>query len=205
MTGGKRTVVVGCSKLTTSYGVTHIVVSRTRMVRIAERAVRMMMMPMIAMIPVTVHRPAMPTIPPVWVIAPVPRRSPASPERIPEPVVDIRTIDIYRLYDIVGTIYILITDNLCGHLTGSFILLHIDGCNILEYILGQYSLDNYQVLVVGIRFHYAKVIHYSITIEVKIGKSGIGVVEQSLKLLHVLNSSEQCSHRFQVERLAYVL
>ena len=84
-----------------------------------------MVMPVVAMIPVAVHRAAMPTVPPVGIIAPVPRRGPASPEGIPEPVVDIRTVDIYRLDDVVGAIDVLVTDHLRGNLAGSLVLLHI--------------------------------------------------------------------------------
>ena len=83
-------------------------------------------MPVVAMIPVAVHRPATPAIPPVRIIAPVPRRMPAAPCGSPEPVVDIRTVDIYRFDDVVRTIYVLITDHLCADLTRRFILLDID-------------------------------------------------------------------------------
>ena len=61
------------------------------------------------------------------------------------------------------------------------------------------------MFVVGGSLDYAKVIHHSVTVEVKIGESGVGVVKECFELLHVLDCSEQCSHRFQIERLAYVL
>ena len=196
---------MGCSIFATSHGVTHIVIGRTRTRSIAERAVRMAVVPVVAVCPIVVVGAASPSVPPVRVVTPVPRRSPACPERIPEPVVDIRTVDIYRFDDVIGTIDVLITDNLCTDLSCCFILLHVDGCHILEHILSQYGLDNNQVLIVGRRLNYPQVIHYSVTVQIKIGKSGVGVIEECLKFLHVLNRSEQGSHRFQVERLAYVL
>jgi hypothetical protein len=90
-------------------------------------------------------------------------------------------------------------------LTRGLIFLYIDRCYVLEHVLSQYGLDDNKVLVVVGRLHYAKVIHYSVTVQIQIGESGVGVVEECLELLHVLNCSEQCSHRFQIERLAYVL
>ena len=175
------------------------------MMCISERAVGVMVMPMVAMIPVAVHRPAMPAIPPVRIIAPVPRRMPAVPRRTPEPVVDIRTIDIYRLDDIVRTVNVFVTNHLCANLTGCFILLDVDGRNILEDILRQYGLNNNQMFVVRVCLHATQVVNRTVAVEVKIGESGIRVVEECLKLLYGLNSSEQCSHRLQIERLAYVL
>ena len=144
-------------------------------------------------------------MPPVRVVTPVPRRRPANPERIPEPVVYVRTVDIYRFDDIVLAVYIFVTYNLCSNLACALIFLNIDRCYVLEYILCQYGLDNNKVLVALGCLHYAEVIHYSVTVQVKIGESGVGVVEECFELLHVLYCTEQCSHRFQVERLAYVL
>lgn len=106
-------------------------------------------MPVVAMVPVAIHRPAVPVMPPMGVEIPVERRCPANPERIPEPVVDVRTVDIYRLYHIVCPIYIFVTYHLSGYFTGHLIFLHIDGCYVLENILGEHGLYHYQVLVVG--------------------------------------------------------
>lgn len=205
MTCRERATAVGRGILATSHGVTHIMIGRTRTRCVTVRAVRMMVMPVVAVIPVGVHRAAVPTVPPVRVIPPVPRRSPTSPVRIPEPVVDIRTVNIHRLDDVVGAIDIFVTYHLGGYLPCRLVLLHIDGCDILEYVLCQHGLDNHQVLIVSRGLDYSQVINYSVTIEVKIGESGVGVVEECFELLHVLDCSEQVSHRFQVERLAYVL
>lgn len=139
------------------------------------------------------------------VISPVPRRVPSYVERVPKPIVDVRTVDIYRLDHVVRTIYIFVTYHLRGDLPCSLVFLHIYRRNVLEYIFRQHGLDDNEVFVVGGSLYYAKVIHHSVTVQVKIGESGVGVVEECLKFLNVLDCSEQCSHRFQIERLAYVL
>ena len=205
VTGCERAVAVCRSVLAAGYSATHIAIVRTRMRSVTERAVRMAVMPVIAAIPVVVPRAAMPRMPPVRIIAPIPWRCPTYPERIPEPVVDVRTVDIYGFDDIVLTIDILVADNLRSHLPSSLILLNIDRRNILEYILCQYGLDDNEVFVVGSRFDYAQVIHHSVTVQVKIGESRVGVIQECFELLHILDCAEQCSHRFQIERLAYVL
>ena len=143
--------------------------------------------------------------PPIRIIIPVPRRSPTNPIWIPEPVVDIRTVDVYGFDDIVRAVDILVAYDLCSHFASSVVFLDIDRRNILEDILREYGLDDNEVFVVGSRFDYAQVIHHSVTVEVKIGESGVGVIEECFELLDVLDCSEQCSHRFQIERLAYVL
>lgn len=122
---------------------------------VAERAVGMIVVPVIATIPVSVHRAAVPAVPPVRVVTPVPRRAPANPERIPEPVVDVGTIDIHGLNDVVSAVDIFITDHLRGDLAGGLIFLHVDRCYILEHILSQYGLDNDKMFVIGRGLHYA--------------------------------------------------
>lgn len=164
----------------------------------------MAVMPMIAMMPVAIVRPAVPVVPPMGIEIPVVRRGPTYPERIPEPVVDIRTVDIYRLYHIVSTIDIFITYDLGGHFTGYLIFLDIDGCYVLEDIFGENGLYDNEVLVVGRGLYHAQVINYTIAVEVKIRESRIGVIEKRFELLNVLHCTEERSHRFQVERLAYI-
>ena len=196
--------MVRLSELVVSYTVTHGVISRSGLRCIAERAVRMPVVPMIAVVPVTIHRPAMPVVPPMGIEIPVVRRSPARPVRIPEPVVDVRTVDVHRLDNVVRAIDIFVTYHLCGDLPCSFIFLDVDGCNVLEDILCQHSLYNDQVFVVGGCFHYSEVVDYTVTVKIKIGESRVRVIEKCFELLNVLHCSEERSHRFQVERLAYI-
>lgn len=94
---------------------------------------------------------------------------------------------------------------MCADLPCGFVLLHIDGRNVLEDILRQHGLDNNEVFVAVVGLHNAQVVNSTVTIEIKIGESGIGVVKECFELLNVLNRTEQCSHRLQVKRLAYVL
>lgn len=196
--------MLGCV-LPTRYAVMHVTIVRTRLRGVTVRAVRMAVMPVVATIPIYVPGAAMPTMPPVRVIAPVPRRCPTNPERIPEPIVDVRTVDIYGFDDVVRAVDIFVTYHLRSDLTCALVFLYIYGCHILEYILCQHGLDNHKVFVAGRGLHYAEVIHYSVTVQIQVGESGVGVVEECFELLHVLDCAEQCSHRFQIERLAYVL
>lgn len=205
VTRGKRTAAVTCRILTTGNSATHIVVRRTRIRHVAIRTIRMAMMPIVATVPIYMVRTTCPTMPPYGVIAPVPRRGPAGPERVPEPVVDVRTIDINRFYHVVRAIDILITYHLRRHLTRCLIFLHIDRRHVLEYILCQHGLDYHKMLVAVVRLNNAQIVNLTVTIQVKVGKGGIGVVEHRLEFFYILDCAEQCSHRFQVERLAYVL
>jgi hypothetical protein len=79
----------------------------------------------IAVIPIQMMRYAVIWVPPTWPIIPVIRRVPAYPAWPPKPVIYQWTIDIYRLYDIVRAIHILITYDLdCNLLL--IIFIHIN-------------------------------------------------------------------------------
>ena len=67
---------------------------------------------------------------------------PCVPCRTPEPIVDNRSIDIYRFDDVVRTIDVLVAYYLNADLVGRFIFLYIDRCNILIDIFGKDSLQN---------------------------------------------------------------
>ena len=103
-----------------------------------ETATSVMVMKMMAVVPVSPIMDAPPSMPPMRPISPVPRRVPAYPIWTPKPVIYHRSVDIYRFDDIVGSIYILIADNLHGHLgdrswvlNGAFIMAH-DHCRALR-------------------------------------------------------------------------
>ena len=104
-----------------------------------ERAVVVMMMERVAVMPVPVMRPAAMNIPPTRVISPVPRAMPCAPIRTPEPVVDERPIDIHRFDDVVDAVHVLIAYHLYRHIV-RFVFLHIDGGNVLINILCEDSL-----------------------------------------------------------------
>ena len=100
----------------------------------------MAVMEMVAVIPVRPVVHACPGMPPIGIIAPVPRRIPAYPVRAPEPVVNKRSVDIYRFNHVVLAINVLVTDNLHGHIIRRFVLLHINRSHVLVNILRQHSL-----------------------------------------------------------------
>ena len=107
----------------------------------AERAVVVMMMVGVATMPVPVMCPTSVCVPPTRPVAPVPRTMPSVPCVAPEPIVDERTIYIYRFDDIVYAIYVLIADNLYGYIV-ALVFLDIYGGYILVYILCEDSLQN---------------------------------------------------------------
>lgn len=66
-----------------------------------------------------------------WVVAVVIRRMPIYPCRTPEPVVNYRTINIYRLNDVICSINIFVANNLNGNVFCSNIFFYKDSSNVL--------------------------------------------------------------------------
>ena len=120
----------------------HVVIAVMNVMSRTERAVVVMMMESVAVMPVPVMCPAAVYIPTTRVITPVPRTMPSVPCVAPEPIVDNGSIDIYRFDDIVRTIDVLVAYHLNADLVGRFIFLYIDRCNILIDIFGKDSLQN---------------------------------------------------------------
>ena len=120
----------------------HVVIALMNVTSRTERAVVVMMMESVAVMPVPVMCPAAVYVPPTRVITPVPRTMPSVPCVAPEPIVDNGSIYIYRFDDVVRTIDVLIAYYLNADLVGRFIFLYIDRCNILIDIFGKDSLQN---------------------------------------------------------------
>ena len=111
-------------------------------------AIVVMIVVVIDMMPVVMHCPAIERMVPMRPIIPIPKGRIAVPMGIiEEPIVDKRIDVIYRFYDIVYTIEILITNDLRSDLIGYFIFLHIDRSYVLEDILSQNSLNKNQVFL----------------------------------------------------------
>lgn len=66
-----------------------------------------------------------------WVITPVVWRVPVVPVRIPEPAVYYRTVDVNRLYDVVASVYVFVTNYLNSYVFGFNIFFYVNGCNVL--------------------------------------------------------------------------
>ena len=107
--------------------------------RVTERAVVVVMMPCVAAMPVPVVCPAAVCVPPAGVITPVPRTRPCIPCVAPEPIVDNRSENIYRLYDVVLTVHILVANYLNRYLV-VLVFLYIYRGYILEDILRKNGL-----------------------------------------------------------------
>ena len=138
----ERTLWVRVSIIIASYRLMHMVVMSVDMVRCAIGADRAMVVVPVAVIPIDKRINAIVWTPVVWVIAPVVWRMPAYPARSPEPIIDNRTVDVYWFDDIIGTIDILITNDLNGNSLALLLLLEEDRSYILIDILGKYSLNN---------------------------------------------------------------
>ena len=198
ITLAERMMRMCCRVVMTSYVMVHIVVSVVHMFAGTERAVVMVMMEGIAVMPVPVMRPTGMRVPPSRVISPVPGRMPSVPYIAPEPIVYNRPIDIYRFDDVVRAVHVLVTYYLNGNLV-VFISLYIDGCNILIYILCEDSLKHDESFVALSCFHNAQVIHLSVSVEVEITEGAIRVVEHGLELLQVLSLRKELSYHLQIE------
>ena len=159
----------------------------------------MVMMPSVAMMPVPVMRPTVVYIPPIRVISPVPRTTPCYPVRTPEPIVYNRSIHIYRLDDIVRTIYVLIAYDLYFYLVLRFVFLHIYRGYILIDVFRQNRLQHDQPLAAFSCLYHAQIIHLTVSVQIQITERAVRVVEHRLELLQVLSLCEQFSYHLQIE------
>lgn len=147
------------------YAVMHVVVAVMDMMSRPERAVVVVMMESIAVMPIPVIRPAAVYIPPTRIISPVPRTVPCAPCGAPEPIVDNRPVDIYRLDDIVRAIYVLIAHNLNAYIV-RFVFLHVYRGYVLEDILCEDGLQHHQTLVTFAYLNNPQIIHLSVAVQV---------------------------------------
>ena len=91
---------------------------------VTERAVMMAMMVCVAMMPIPVMCPTSVSVPPTRPITPIPRTIPCVPCIRPEPIVYYRSVNIYRLDDVIGAVNVLITYYLNGNIV-RFIFLNV--------------------------------------------------------------------------------
>ena len=106
---------------------------------VVETASVMMVMEVTAVIYPIPISPAVPRMPPVGIITPIPGRAPAYPIGTPKPIVDDRPVDIHRLNHVIITIDILIADNLYRHIV-RLVFLDVYRRYILIDIFRQHSL-----------------------------------------------------------------
>jgi len=137
-----------------TYASIQVMIAITGTVCVTEGAPVVVIMVSIAVTPIPIMCPTVVYIPPTRVVSPIPRTMPCIPCVRPEPIVYNRSVNIYRLYDIVGTIYILIADYLNGYFV-LLIFLYIDRGYVLEYILCEDSLQHDQTFIAFTRLYYA--------------------------------------------------
>ena len=194
----ERPLGVSCCILSATQTVVHLMITVVVMTTGTERAVVVVMMESVAVMPVPIMLPAIMCVPPCRIISPVPRRCPCYPCRAPEPIVDYRTVNIYRLYDVVLAINVLVTYYLNGY-NLVLIFLNVDRRYILEYILRQYGLQYDQTLVPFACLYYSQIVHFPVSVEIKVTERAIRVVEQHLELFQVFSFCKQFSYNLQIE------
>lgn len=175
----------------------------TGSVCIVETATGVVVVISVNMVVVVIPDPRIIAGVPAGVITPVIRRVPANPSRSPEPVVNNRAIEIYRLNNIVGAIYILVTYDLHGHcLVG--LTLNIDGGYILINVLCKHSLQDDKAVLPLPYFDDAQIVHHSVAVEVEVVEMALLGIEFFFKVLKIVHFAEESSHSLEVEVLGYV-
>lgn len=118
----------------TAHAIVHVMIVRMVMMSHTERAVRIVIVVPIAVVPIEEWIDAVVWTPPTRPISPIIRRMPADPCRSPEPIVDQWSIDIDWFDDVVCAIDILVANYLYGNLV-VVVFLYKDRRNILVDIL----------------------------------------------------------------------
>ena len=175
-----------------------VIVAAAYLSCLTERAAVVVVMIGVATMPIPVMCPASMCVPPSRPIAPVPRRMPCVPYVRPEPVVDNRTIDIYRLDHVVRTIDILVANYLNGDLV-MLIFLYVYRGYVLEDILRQHRLQYDQTLVTLTGLYDTKIIDLPVAVQIQVTERTVRVVEHRLELFQVLSLCEQFSYNLQIE------
>lgn len=168
----------------------HVVVSVMDLTPGAERAVVVMVMVGIAMMPVPVMCPTAVNVPPSRVIPPVPGAVPCYPCRAPKPVVDNRSVYIYRLDDIARTVYVLVSDDLHFHIVLRFVFLYVYRGHILVDILCQDRLQYNQSSASFTSLYHAQIVHLTVAVQIQVTERTVRVVQHRLKLFQVLRLSK---------------
>ena len=117
-----------------AHAIVHVMIVRMVMMSHTERAVRIVIVVPIAVVPIEERIDAVVWTPPTRPISPIIRRMPADPCRSPEPIVDQWSIDIDWFDDVVCAIDILVANYLYGNLV-VVVFLYKDRRNILVDIL----------------------------------------------------------------------
>jgi len=154
ITMSERVIRMRIRMVMTPYTVVHVMIPVVHVMTVAEGTGVVVMMIGVAVMPIPVMCPAVMRVPPTRPVVPVPGAVPSVPCIRPEPVIDNRSVHIYRFDDIVLSIDIFVADYLYRHLI-FLIFLHVYRGYVLIDILSQYSLENNQMFVAFAGFYYA--------------------------------------------------
>ena len=161
------------------------------------------MMPRVAVMPIPIVVPTTVSVPPAGVISPIPRTMPCVPCVAPEPIVDIRSIQIYRFDYIVGAVDILIADDLNRDFV-LIVFLYIDRGYVLVDVFRQNGLQYDQSFLSLACLYYAQVIYLAVSVQIQVAESAIRVVEHRLELLQVFSFCKKLSYNLQIQSLGDV-
>jgi hypothetical protein len=184
-----------------AYMMMHIMVTMMRTIACTVRANWVVVVMPVTVIPIEMWCYTMVWMPASWPIIPIVRRMPANPSCTPEPIVDNRSMDIYRLDDIVGAIDILISNHLYCDRLSSRVFLYEDRSYVLINILREYRLYNYEMLITIGYFYHSQIIHCAVAIEIQVGQSRIWVIEFSLELFQIFSLTKDSSYSFEIKVL----
>ena len=131
-----RTIRIANGIVTSSYSASMIHVAKPVMwiVMMSETAVMMVMMPVMTAPPIIMIGETVPVSPVKRIVSPVPWGTIWHIYRTPQPRIYDWSVDIYWGDDVIVSIDELITDHLNRYFVRRFILLKIDGSNILKDI-----------------------------------------------------------------------
>ena len=155
-------------KITPMVVATEITEMRIYIMRMTIRTIRMIIVPVINMSPINAVCPATVRMPPCRIIPPIKRRIPYSPCRSPEPIINHGRGNIHRLYNIIRTIYVFVTNDLHNSFIRRRVALYIYARYILKYILGKNSLYHNEMLVPVSCFYNSQIINLTVTVKIQI-------------------------------------
>ena len=175
------------------------IVARVWVVRMMITAVMVMVVIFNNVVMIYMVWSVVPAVPVVWVVSPVVWRVPVVPVWVPEPVVYNRTVDVNRLYDVVASVDVFVTDYLNRNVFGFNIFFYINRSNVLVDVFCKNGLYHDVVVAVFHRFNASEVVDVAVAIEVEVRNAYRFVVEFVFEVFNVFRFSEKRCSSLEVE------
>ena len=161
------------------------IVARVWVVRMMITAVMVMVVIFNNVVMIYMVWSVVPAVPVVWVVSPVVWRVPVVPVWVPEPVVYNRTVDVNRLYDVVASVDVFVTDYLNRNVFGFNIFFYINRSNVLVDVFCKNGLYHDVVVAVFYRLNAPEVVNFSVAVEVEVRNGYRFVVESFLEVFNI--------------------